>query len=253
MIRRTIVAGNWKLNKNAAETRRFFIEFRNKLAGIQSRADVVICPAFVSLETAVDAAKDTAIATGAQNVYWESSGAFTGEISPEMLESIGVRYVLLGHSERRALFGETDEQVNRKLRAVLTTGLIPIVCVGEVLEQRERGETETVVSGQVSAALKDIAPDHAGRIVVAYEPVWAIGTGKTASPKEANDVHALIRRTIDGIFGGAAADGTSILYGGSVKPDNAASLMSESDIDGVLVGGASLDPATFAAIVESAH
>lgn len=252
MNRRTIVAGNWKLNKTAAETRRFLIELKNKLAGIESSASVLICPPFVSLETAVDATRGTDVAVGAQNVYWERSGAFTGEVSPEMLEAIGVGYVLIGHSERRALFGETDESVNRKLKAVLATSMTPVVCVGEVLEQRESGQTEAVVAGQVRGALDGIAADHGGRIVLAYEPVWAIGTGKTASPEMANDAHGLIRRTIDGILGGAAADGTSILYGGSVKPDNAASLMSESDIDGVLVGGASLDVASFAAIVESA-
>jgi triosephosphate isomerase len=252
VARRTIVAGNWKLNKTTDETRQLVRELRNKLAGLDSAALVVVCPPMTSLETAVDAASETGIAVGAQNVHWESSGAFTGEVSREMLEAIGVEYVLIGHSERRTLFGETDGDVNLKLLSVLRGALTPIVCLGEVLEQREAGETEAVVRGQVRAALADVAPDHVPRLVVAYEPVWAIGTGKTATSEMANDVHRLIRGTIADMFGGAAADGVSILYGGSVKPENADSLMAESDIDGVLVGGASLEAESFAAIVRAA-
>jgi triosephosphate isomerase len=212
---------------------------------------VIVFPTFVSLETAADAARETCIKVGAQNVYWETSGAFTGEISTAMLVSVGVDYVLLGHSERRALFGETDETVARRLAAVLDSTLTPIVCVGEVLEERESGATEEVLRRQVEGALGDVAPDHVGRVVVAYEPVWAIGTGKTASPDTANEAHTLIRNTIAAMFGRSAADETSILYGGSVKPDNTAGLMSESEVDGVLVGGASLDASSFAEIVKA--
>jgi triosephosphate isomerase len=250
--RTVIVAGNWKLNKTAAETRSTILSLRNKLAGVATRAEVVVFPPFVSLETAVDAARETSVHVGAQNVFWEAGGAFTGEVSTAMLEAIGIEFVLLGHSERRAMFGETDETVSRRLTAVLDGRLRPIVCVGEVLEERESGATGEVLRRQVEGALRDVAPDHIGRVVVAYEPVWAIGTGKTASPAIANDAHTLIRSTIAAMFGRSAADETSILYGGSVKPENTASLMSESEVDGVLVGGASLDAAGFAEIVRAA-
>ncbi|MFH1864878.1 MAG: triose-phosphate isomerase [Candidatus Eisenbacteria bacterium] len=250
--RTVIVAGNWKLNKTAAETRSTILSLRNKLAGLTTRAEVVVFPPFVSLETAVDAARETSVHVGAQNVFWEAGGAFTGEVSTAMLEAIGIEFVLLGHSERRAMFGETDETVSRRLTAVLDSSLRPIVCVGEVLEERESGATGEVLRRQVEGALRDVAPDHIGRVVVAYEPVWAIGTGKTASPAIANDAHTLIRSTIAAMFGRSAADETSILYGGSVKRENTASLMSESEVDGVLVGGASLDAAGFAEIVRAA-
>ncbi len=252
MSRETIVAGNWKLNKTVGETRQLIRELRNRLAGIDSAATVIVCPPTVALETAVDAARDTGIAVGAQNVYWETSGAFTGEVSPAMLEAVGVEYVLIGHSERRTIFGETDEDVNRKLHAVLRSDLTPVICLGESLGQREAGETEAVVRSQLGAGLEGVAPDHAGRLIIAYEPIWAIGTGKTATPEMVNDVHRLIRRTIADMFGGLAADGMSLLYGGSVKPENARSLMAEGDIDGVLVGGASLKNESFAEIVRAA-
>lgn len=249
--RTKIVAGNWKLNKTARETRQSIMSLRNKLAGIDTSAVVIVFPPLVSLETAVDAAKDTAVHVGAQNVFWEESGAFTGEVSTGMLEAVGVEYVLIGHSERRALFGETDETVARRLERVLTGVLKPIVCVGETLEEREGGKTEETLLRQVRGALEGVAPDHLPRITVAYEPVWAIGTGRTASPETANEAHALIRGAIAAMFGRSAADEMCILYGGSVKPDNTAGLMAEGEIDGVLVGGASLDPAGFAAIVEA--
>ena len=250
--RRTIVAGNWKLNKTAAETRSTMLELRNKLAGLSARAEVVVFPPFTSLETAVDAARETGVKVGAQNVFWEKSGAYTGEVATAMLEALGLDFVLLGHSERRAHFGETDATVARRLEAVLDGRLTPIVCVGEVLEERESGSTEEVLARQVEGALRDIAPHHIGRVVMAYEPVWAIGTGKTASPSIANDAHTLIRRSIAAMFGRSAADETVILYGGSVKPENTASLMSETEVDGVLVGGASLDAGSFAEIVRAA-
>lgn len=252
MMRTTIVAGNWKMNKTARETRRFMLALRNKLAGMDSRSEVLVFPPFVCLETAVDAARDMRVEVGAQNTSWQKSGALTGEVSPEMLEDLGVTHVLLGHSERRGIFGETDEDVNRKLRHVLSGGLKPIVCVGEVLSEREGGLTEDVVRRQIGGAFKDVAPDHAARVAVAYEPVWAIGTGRTSSPEMANEVHVLIRDAIAGIFGKVEAGGMRILYGGSVKADNAGGLLSESDVDGVLVGGASLEADSFAGIVAAA-
>ena len=251
MNRTPIVAGNWKLNKTPTETRQFLITLKNRLAGIDTRAEIVVCPPSISLDAAVDAARDTRIAVGAQNVYWEEQGAFTGEISTGMLEALGVTHTLIGHSERRALFAETDEMVNRKLRKVLCGSLVPIVCVGETLDEREAGGTDNVVERQVAGALDAVSTDQAARLVMAYEPVWAIGTGRTASPSMANDVHVLIRRVLRGMFGGSIADGTRILYGGSVKPDSAHALMMESDIDGVLVGGASLDMVSFAEIVRA--
>jgi triosephosphate isomerase len=259
--RTKIIAGNWKLNKTAAETRRTILELRNKLAGLSTGAEVIVFPPFVSLETAVDATRETIIKVGAQNVFWEKSGAYTGEVSTAMLEAVGLEFVLLGHSERRALFGETDETVARRLAAVLDSRLTPVVCVGEVLEEREANRTGEVLARQVEGALKDVVPDHIGRVVLAYEPVWAIGTGKSASPAIANDAHTLIRSSIAAMFGRSAAaamfgrsaaDETSILYGGSVKPENTASLMRESEVDGVLVGGASLNAASFAEIVRAA-
>ncbi len=252
MSRTTVVAGNWKMNKTPRETRRFMLALRNKLAGMDFRSEVLVCPPFVCLETAVDAARDTRIAVGAQNASWDKSGALTGEISSEMLEEVGVTHVILGHSERRGIFGETDDIVNRKLIHVLQGSLTPIVCVGEVLSEREGGRTEDVVRGQLSGSLANVAPDHARRIVVAYEPVWAIGTGLTASPEMANEVHVLIREAIAGIFDRVVAEEARILYGGSVKPDNAGGLLAQSDVDGVLVGGASLDPDSFAGILEAA-
>jgi len=252
MTRIPIVAGNWKLNKTTSETRQFLLALRNKVAGIETRAEILVFPPHVALCEAVEAARDTGIAVGAQNVYWEESGAFTGEISTGMLEAISVTHTLIGHSERRGLFGETDEMVNRKLHKTLASTLTPVVCVGETLEEREAGRTEEVVGTQVRAALDGVPVEHAGRLVLAYEPVWAIGTGRTASPETANEVHVLIRRILRGIFGDSAAGGIRLLYGGSVKPDNASTLMAESDIDGVLVGGASLDAASFAEIIRAA-
>lgn len=252
MNRTQIVAGNWKMNKTSRETRRFMLALRNKLAGVDFRCEVLVCPPFVCLETAVDSARDTRLLVGAQNTSWQANGALTGEISPEMLEDLGVTHVLIGHSERRGVFGETDDDVNRKLRHVLKGRLTPVVCVGEVLSEREAGLTRDVVRGQVNKALAEVAPDHAGRIVIAYEPVWAIGTGLTASPEMANEVHVLIRDAFAAIFGRVAADGVRILYGGSVKADNAGSLLGQSDVDGVLVGGASLDVGSFVGIVAAA-
>ncbi|MBD3348603.1 MAG: triose-phosphate isomerase [Candidatus Eisenbacteria bacterium] len=237
------------MNKTAGETRTLIRDLGNKLKGIEHGCEVLVCPPFVALETAVDAAKGTVIEVGAQNASWQKSGALTGEVSPEMLEYLGVTHVILGHSERRSIFGETDETVNARLRHVLSGSLVPIVCVGEGLADRESDRTGDVVRGQLRGSLAEVPADQADRLILAYEPVWAIGTGRTASPEMAAEVHALIRGEIAAIFGDSVAEGMRVLYGGSVKPENAAELLNEDEIDGVLVGGASLDASSFAAII----
>jgi triosephosphate isomerase len=245
------VAGNWKLHKNDAETRDTIKALRSALGDGEKRADIVVCPPFTSLPAAVSAARGSAVRVGAQNVSSESSGAFTGEVSSEMLEHLGVEFVIIGHSERRWIFGETDDAVNAKLLKVLSGHLVPIVCVGERLEDREKGRTDEVVGEQVRLAFRNVPDSAFERIVVAYEPVWAIGTGRTATPEQANDVHHLIRELVRANFGGCVADGVRILYGGSVKPDNAGDILARDDVDGVLVGGASLDAGSFSGIIDA--
>jgi triosephosphate isomerase (TIM) len=213
-----------------------------------TRAEIVICPPFVNLPAAIDAARG-AVEIGAQDVFWLKEGAYTGEVSAPMLQAIGCRWVIIGHSERRHYFGETDDTVFKKIQAALEAGLKPIVCVGERLEEREAGATETVLATQFVGGIASLTPEQFGRIVIAYEPVWAIGTGKTATPEIAETAHHFIRGEIRARFGPEAAGACRILYGGSVKPDNTKGLMAQPDIDGALVGGASLDPAVFAAIV----
>lgn len=242
------MAGNWKMYKTAAETSAFFAEFRPLVKSISGR-DVVICPAFVNLPAAVEETRGSSIGIGGQNVYWKSEGAFTGEISGSMLKAVGADWVLIGHSERRQYFGETDETVLQRTVAALDAGLKPIVCVGERLEEREGGRTNEVLATQLKGGIAGLTPERFAQIAIAYEPVWAIGTGKTATPEIAQDAHRVIRERLREKFGADAADRARILYGGSVKPDNTKSLMSQDDIDGVLVGGASLDPKSFAAIV----
>jgi triosephosphate isomerase len=242
------MAGNWKMYKTPAETRAFFEKFRPLVEKVQDR-EIVICPPFTNLEAAAGAVKGSRIQIGAQNLYWAKEGAFTGEISARMIADSGCSHVIIGHSERRQFFGETDETVLKKTQAALEAGLTPIVCVGERLEQREAGETAAVLRGQVQGGIAGLTPEQFAKIVIAYEPVWAIGTGKTATPEIASDAHAVIRGEVKAKFGAAAADAVRILYGGSVKPDNTKILMSKDEIDGVLVGGASLDPASFASIV----
>ena len=215
-----------------------------------TRDEIVLCPPFMSLYTVVEATKGSNVAVGAQNMHWEKEGAFTGECSPGMLVAEGVTHVIIGHSERRQYFGETDDTVNRKLEVALEHGLTPIVCVGEVLEEREAHLTEDVLRRQCSLAFRGISAKKAARLVVAYEPVWAIGTGKTATPEIAEQAHLVIRHEAEKAFGKPFSDALRIQYGGSVKPDNAKSLMSQPDIDGALVGGASLDPQNFAKIVK---
>lgn len=242
------MAGNWKMYKSAAETSAFFEKFAPMVAG-GTRAEVVICPPFVNVPAAVGASRSTVIEIGAQDVFWLKEGAYTGEVSAPMLVATGCRWVIIGHSERRQYFGETDETVFKKTAAALEAGLKPIVCVGERLEERESGSTEAVLSAQFLGGISGLGPEQFARIVIAYEPVWAIGTGKTATPEMAAQAHGFLRGEILKHYGAELADACRILYGGSVKPDNVKGLMAQTEIDGALVGGASLDPASFAAIV----
>jgi triosephosphate isomerase len=250
-MRRFIVAGNWKMHKTGEEAVQLAFELIPQLADVRS-VDIVLCPPFTALEALGGVLRGSGLFLGAQNMHAEPKGAFTGEIAAPMLLPLGVTHVILGHSERRQFFGETDELVNRKVRTALGHGLIPIVCVGETLEQYEAGRTEAVVGTQLEGALEGIALKAPDRLVVAYEPVWAIGTGRNATPEQAQQVHAFVRARLTGFFGVDVAGKVRIQYGGSVKPDNAADLMKQPDIDGALVGGASLDAGQFAAIVRSA-
>jgi triosephosphate isomerase len=242
------MAGNWKMYKTAQETRAFFEKFAPLVAATEGR-DIVICPTFPNLPAAVGATAGTRIGIGAQNLFSKNEGAYTGEVSGPMLAAVGVKWVIIGHSERRQYFGETDETVLKKTVAALVAGLNPIVCVGERLEERESGNTEAVLGKQFADGIAKLTPEQFAKIVIAYEPVWAIGTGKTATPEIASDAHSFIRSQAEAAFGAAAAGSLRILYGGSVKPDNTKTLMAQEDIDGALVGGASLTPESFAAIV----
>jgi triosephosphate isomerase len=249
MSRKKLIAANWKMYKNPAQTEEFFRAFL-PLIFEHHRDEIVVCPPYIDLQAALESAKGSQIAIGAQDVYWKDEGAFTGEISSPMLVALGCTHVIIGHSERRQYFAETDDTVNLKLKAALEHGLTPIVCVGEVLEEREAGLTEDVLRRQCLRAFNAISAKKAAKLVIAYEPVWAIGTGKTATPQMASDAHLLIRGESAKAFGDEFAAQLRILYGGSVKPENATALMSEEEIDGALVGGASLDPKSFAAIVK---
>lgn len=242
------MAGNWKMYKTVAETTAFFQKFIPMVAESE-HAEIVVCPPFVNLPAAVDCARSSNVGIGAQDVFWLSEGAYTGEVSAPMLTAIGCRWVIIGHSERRQYFGETDDTVLKKTVAALHAGLRPIVCIGERLEERESGATESVCAVQFDDGVSGLTPEQFARIVVAYEPVWAIGTGKTATPEIAADVHRFMRSRARQRFGAEAAAALRILYGGSVKPDNIKGLMAQPEIDGALVGGASLDPASFASIV----
>jgi triosephosphate isomerase (TIM) len=249
MARKKVMAANWKMYKNPTQTEAFFRDFLPLVAG-HGRDEIVVCPPYIDLHVALTAAKGSNVAIGAQNLHWEKEGAYTGEICTSMLLDIGCSHVIIGHSERRQYFGETDDTVNLKLKAAVEAGLIPIVCVGEVLEEREAGATEDVLRRQCLRAFHAVSAKKAAKLVVAYEPVWAIGTGKTATPQMAEEAHGLIRGEAAKTFGQELADNLRILYGGSVKPENAKALMAEADIDGALVGGASLDPKSFSAIVK---
>jgi len=249
-MRVPLIAGNWKMYKTVSEGVAFARELKEAVAGLDG-VEVAVCPSFTALAAVAGELSGSAVAVGAQDVYWAEEGAFTGEISPAMLLDAGCRYVIVGHSERRQYFQETDENVNRKAGAALAHGLVPIVCVGELLLEREAGVTEEVVRRQTTGALKDLTPAQVAGLVIAYEPVWAIGTGRTATDADAQQVIALIRAQVRESFGAEAAERVRIQYGGSVKPDNAAGLMSQPDIDGALVGGASLKVESFAGIVRA--
>ncbi len=249
MPRKKLIAANWKMYKNPAQTEEFFAAFLPQVFE-HTRDEIVVCPPYIDLHAALKAVEGSQIGIGAQDCYWKDDGAFTGEVSAPMLAAIGCTHVIIGHSERRQFCGDTDDTVNLKLKAVLEHGLTPIVCVGEVLEEREAGLTEDVLRRQCVRAFHAISGKKAAKLVVAYEPVWAIGTGKTATPQMAGDAHVLIRGEAAKAFGDDFAAQLRILYGGSVKPENAKALMSEEEIDGALVGGASLDPNSFAAIVK---
>lgn len=249
MSRTKVIAGNWKMYKTPDQTREFFRDFLPLVAG-HTRDEIIVCPPYIDLADAMEAAKGSNVAIGAQNVHWKEEGAFTGEISASMLLALGVKHVIIGHSERRQYFGETDDTVNLRLKAALEAGLTPICCVGEVLEEREAGLTDDVLRRQCVRAFHAISAKKATKLVVAYEPVWAIGTGKTATPEIAAEAHAVIRREATEVFGEEFAGRLRILYGGSVKPENASTLMAQEEIDGALVGGASLDAKSFAAIVK---
>jgi len=249
MPRTKLIAANWKMYKNPSQTAEFFRDFLPLVVG-HTRDEIVVCPPYIDLCAAFEAAKGSNVAIGAQDLHWEKEGAYTGEICPNMLLDVGCTHVIIGHSERRQYFGETDDMVNFKLKAALESGLTPIVCVGEVLEEREAGLTEDVLRRQCARAFHKVSTRKAGKLVVAYEPVWAIGTGKTATPQLASAAHLVIRGEAAKTFGEGFAANLRILYGGSVKPDNATALMAEEEIDGALVGGASLAPNSFAAIVK---
>ena len=244
-MRKPIIAGNWKMNNDIFETEKLMKTLLPLVAGAE--AEVVFCPTYLGLQKAVEMAKDSNVGIGAQNMHFEKSGAFTGEISGEMLKAIGVKYVLIGHSERREYFNETDETVNKKAIKALTLGITPIICCGETLEERESGKAEAKVVGQMEAGLKGI--EDITKVVVAYEPIWAIGTGKTASKEEANEACGWVRQTIAKMFGEDAAQKVRVQYGGSVNPENIKDLMAMDNIDGALVGGASLKP-TFSEIAK---
>ncbi len=249
-LRKAVIAGNWKMNKNPAEAKELIegIKPLVKDAG----CSVVVCVPYVDLTTVLKSAKGTNIGVGAENCHWETSGAYTGEVSAPMLTSMGVQYVIIGHSERRTYFGETNETVNKRVRAALNAGLNVIVCVGESLAQREQGVTNELVAMQTKIALGGVAKEELKKVIIAYEPIWAIGTGKTATAQQANEVCAVIRSTIAGLYGKDAADAFTVQYGGSMNAKNCAELLAQPDVDGGLIGGASLKPADFATIVKTA-
>ncbi|NLP09117.1 triose-phosphate isomerase [bacterium] len=247
-MRKRIVAGNWKMHKTVPQA----TELAAAIAAAAPKdgaGEIVVCPPFVNLTAVAGAIKGSSVLLGAQNMHWEEKGAFTGEISAEMLKSAGCRYVILGHSERRQYFGETDVTVNKKIKRALAVGLIPIVCVGETIDQRNAGTTESVVGGQVTGCLADLSAEQAQTLVIAYEPVWAIGTGVTATSEQAQEVHHFIRTLLTKLYSESVAQSVRIQYGGSMKPDNAAQLLAQPDIDGGLIGGASLDAKSFLQIV----
>ncbi len=251
MSRKYFIAGNWKMNKTAAEATALIDAIKVKV-GSQDKVDVAVCPPFTALDAASKALAGSTIKLGAQNMHFEAHGAFTGEVAADMLKEFSCTYVILGHSERREYFKECNCLINKKVKAVLANGMKPILCVGEKLEEREAGKTLDIVSEQTVKGLEGISKEDAKNVVVAYEPVWAIGTGKTATPAMAQEVHAAIREVLADAFGADVADSIQILYGGSMKPENADALLAEKDIDGGLIGGAALKADSFVALIESA-
>ena len=250
--RKTIIAGNWKMNKTASETKRFAEELKRLLPRTKW-CDVVVCVPAVNIPAAMKAFKDLRVSVGAQNVFYEKSGAYTGEVSADMLKDLGVKYVIIGHSERRQYFGETDFTVNKKVIAALEAGLHPIICVGETLDQRELGVTMELIALQLKSALAGVPAEKARKCVIAYEPVWAIGTGKAATAQQAAEVCTFIRSTIRHLYGARIARSVTVQYGGSMKPANAAELLAQPDIDGGLIGGAALDAGQFVDIINAAN
>ena len=251
-MRRKVIAGNWKMNNNLPESQNLITKLISGLGNEKLNCEVIICPPFPSLREAASLVKNTVVKLGAQNMYFEDSGAFTGEVSASMLKSVGCEYVILGHSERRTLFGENDQLINKKIKKALTSGLKPIFCVGETLQEREGNVTKNVIKRQITEGLKEISANDMDRIIIAYEPVWAIGTGKTATPEQAEEVHAFIRGLISSLYSQSVAESLVIQYGGSVKPDNAKELLSQKNIDGSLVGGACLKADSFISIIKAA-
>jgi triosephosphate isomerase len=252
MKRKKVIAGNWKMHNDNSAAQQLASQIKIRTTEIK-KTDIILCPPFTALTVVHDVIKGTAIGLGAQNVYWEKSGAFTGELSTDMIKSTGAQYVIIGHSERRQYFGETDETVNKRTKAALEAGLKAIVCVGESLDQREGGTTARVVEQQITGGLSGLSTEQMASVIIAYEPVWAIGTGKVATPEQAQEVHAQIRGLVEKLFNSDVAEAVRIQYGGSVKADNADSLLSQPDIDGALVGGACLKAETFVPIIQSAE
>ena len=251
-LRKTVIAGNWKMNKTPAEAAQLINELK-AVAENKKNCDIIVCVPFVDIPAAVDAARGTDIKVGAQNVHFEKSGAFTGEISADMLLELGVNYVIIGHSERRQYFGETDNTVNLRVKAAVEAGLNVILCIGELLNEREDGITSEILSMQTKLALKGISAEQMKKIIIAYEPVWAIGTGKTATSEQADEACKIVRDTVEGIFGKAVADATTVQYGGSMNAKNAAELLSMENVDGGLIGGASRKAADFGVIIDAAQ
>jgi len=250
-MRKPIIAGNWKMNKTINEAIELVNGLKRQVSDVEA-VDIVACPVYTALSDVHEVLMDSNIKLGAQDVYWEDKGAFTGEVSAQMLKDVGCAYVIIGHSERRKCFGETNETVNKKLKAALGSGLLPIVCVGERLEEREAGKTFDVVKDHIDGSLAGLTPQDMEKVTIAYEPVWAIGTGKTATPQQAEEVHKYIRELVAKNFDDNTATSTRIQYGGSVTPDNIKELIAEEDVDGALVGGASLKVDSFSAIVKGA-
>lgn len=250
--RMLFIAGNWKMNKTASEAEKLLLELKAKLASFNGKLNIAVCPAFTALETSSKVLKGSNIAIGSQDISAKDSGAYTGEVSAKMLLDIGVKYAIIGHSERRQYHGETDALVNAKAKKALSSGVLPIVCIGETLEERESGKMSSVITTQTKGSLAGLTAEEIVKTTIAYEPVWAIGTGKTASPAQAQEVHALIRKLLTEAYGAEVAEKVIIQYGGSVKPDNSNELMNQKDIDGALVGGASLEVEVFYNLIANA-